>query len=60
MPLTRLSNLASKAQEQLGRAAELELTRFGGHLNTWDDKSRMKEVDRADEVYQALSTGVPG
>lgn len=25
----------------------LELTRFGGHLNTGDDKSRMKEVNRA-------------
>ena len=38
---------------------DLELTRFGGHLNTWDHKSRMKEVNRADEVHQALSIGVP-
>ena len=37
----------------------VELTRFGGHLNTWDHKSRMKEVNRADEVHQALSIGVP-
>lgn len=37
----------------------LELTRFGGHLHTWDRESRMKEVNRADEIHEALPARVP-
>jgi hypothetical protein len=36
----------------------LELTRSGGHLDTWDHESH-KEVRRAPQVHPGVPTGVP-
>jgi hypothetical protein len=40
--------------------AEVELTRFGGHLDTRGDQPKLEDVPDGTDLYQAVSARVPG
>ncbi len=46
-------------EQELLPGAAVELTRFGGHLNTWGTKPQMEDVHHAESLHQAVSAGVP-
>ena len=48
-----------RCQAKSSMDRELELTRFGGHPDTWDRESR-KEVRHAPQVHPRVPAGVPG